>query len=66
MCSENVLASAVLYNQRFIKEQRESVKYIASGKTSGLLVATMRRIFPSLAGCALDPVHLSMAAEKAT
>ena len=66
MFSENVLASAVLYNQRFTKKQRDSVKYIAADKTSGLLVATMRMIFPSLVGCALDPVHLAMATEKAT
>ena len=26
----------------------------------------MRRIFPSLVGCAIDPAHLSMATEKAT
>ena len=66
MFSENILASAALYNQRFTKVQRESVKFMASDKTSGLLVSTMRMVFPSLVGCALDPVHLAMATEKAT
>ena len=39
---------------------------MCTDKTSGLLVATMRQVFPGLRGCALDPVHLAMAVEQPT
>ena len=55
-----------MYAKRFTEQQRSSVKFIPADKTSGLLVATMRQVFPELIGCALDPVHLAMAVEQPT
>ena len=53
-----------MYAKRFTEQQRISVRFISADKTSGLLVATMRQVFPGLIGCALDPVHLAMAVEQ--
>ena len=66
MFSENILASAAVYLKKFTEGQRGSVKFMSTDKTSGLLVATMRQVFPGLIGCALDPVHLAMAVEQPT
>ena len=66
MFSENILATAAVYVNKFTVEQRNSVLFMSTDKTSGLLVATMRQVFPRLRGCALDPVHLAMAVEQPT
>ena len=66
MFSENVLAAGVMYRERFTKKQRRSVKYFCADSVSPLLFATMRAVFPKLQCCALDPLHLAMAVEKAT
>ena len=60
------MATAAVYAKNFTEEQRKSVAFMSTDKTNGLLVATMRQVFPNLRGCALDPVHLAMAVEQPT
>ena len=66
MFSESVDATGVLYADKFTLNQREAVKYMALDRTNALVVSTMRKVFPSLKGCALGPMHIAMAVEVPT
>ena len=66
MFSGNISASADVYVKRFAVEKRNSVFFTPTDKTSGLLVATMRHVFPMLRGCAPGPDRLAMDVEKPT